>query len=202
MASELYADNPTSRLAAAARLSARHRRNLIHDASDWPANSPGAINAWLLLVTTKPPTWRDPFVEWRELPPVLGDTHEGFLYPDPLGFWAEVRHWATLMVGLPLAETLSVTTLLHGPDLKWAIRLMQPHIVLFLDEPAWHESGMSASHAPHHIPDPHREGQVYEGWWGRTRDENLIVGKAPQHPAMHNLYNRADMDTFLRSRPD
>ena len=100
-----------------------------------------------------------------------------------------------------MSEALSVTTLLHGPRLAWAIELMRPRVVLFLDEPAWQGSGLEVTQSGHHIPDPHREGQVYEGWWGRTADESRIVGKTPQHPAMHNLYSRADMDAFLRAAP-
>ena len=55
MASELYADDPSGRLMAAARLSGRQRKSLINAAADWPNDSPGAVNAWLLLVTTKAP---------------------------------------------------------------------------------------------------------------------------------------------------
>ena len=63
-------------------------------------------------------SWRDPLVLWRERPPTLGEPHEGFFYPDPLGFWAEVRRWAGVLFGLVepdwgLAESLSLTTLLH-----------------------------------------------------------------------------------------
>jgi hypothetical protein len=41
---------------------------------------------------------------------------------------------------------------------------------------------------------------VYEGFWGATAD-GTVVGKAPQHPAMHNLYRAEDMDRFLASAP-
>ncbi len=201
MASELYAADPLVRFAAASRLPARQQRALLSQAGEWPPDSPGALNAWLLLVTTKPPTWRDSLLLWRELPPTLGAAHEGFFYPDPLGFWAEIRHWATTVVGAPMSEALSVTTLLHGQRLDWALRLMRPHVVLFLDEPAWQGAELTAIRATHRVPDPHRPGQVYEGWWGRTEDDALIVGKAPQHPATHRLYGRHDMDAFLRSVP-
>ena len=60
---------------------------------DWPPYSPGSVNAWLLLVTTKPPSWQDDLVRWEEQPLTLGKAHEGFFYPDPLAFWAEVRKW-------------------------------------------------------------------------------------------------------------
>ena len=59
----------------------------------WPPLSPGACNAWLLLVTTKPPQWGDDLVPFPEAPLTLGEPHEGFLYPDPIGFWDEVRRW-------------------------------------------------------------------------------------------------------------
>jgi hypothetical protein len=200
MESELYADEPVARLAAAARLKARERRKVLARVNgEWPADSPGAVNAWLLLVTTKPPSWRDPYVMWRDCPPTLGEPHEGFFYPDPLGFWSELRHWATTAVGVSNPGALSITTVLHGADgVEWALDLMRPRVVLFLDEPAWQASpfgGFSRLDA-WHIPDPHRPGQFYEGWWMRD-GVGRVVGKAPQHPAAHNLYRREDMDGFL-----
>ena len=206
MASELYADDPAGRVAAAARLSPRQRKHLLRDAGDWPAYSPGSINAWLLLVTTKPPTWRDPIVDWIEAGPALGAAHEGFFYPDPLGFWAELRHWASVIVGVGLIDALTVTTVLHGSSLGWALDLMRPKVVLFLDEPASRaapEVRLDLRPSPRNIPDPHRAGQYYEGWWSRAQrgGEELVVGKSPQHPVMHNLYLRADMDAYLVNRP-
>jgi hypothetical protein len=204
MASALYADEPAARLSAAAHLTNRQRKAVTKQAADWPADSPGVLNAWLLLVTTKPPTWRDPYLQWIERPPTLGSPHEGFFYPDPLGFWAEVRHWATTIVDQPMSEALSVTTILHGAShLAWALAVMRPHVVLFLDEPGWQESKLTATHTGYQLRDPFRAGKVYEGWWGTTADGDagtgpFIVGKAPQHPAAHKLYRRVDMDNFLR----
>ena len=175
----------------------------------WPAESPGAVNAWLLLVTTNPPAWRDALMQWRELPPTLGEPHEGFFYPDPLGFWAEVRRWAGVLFGMVepdwgLAESLSLTTLLHTANdpgrLEWARRLMRPRLILFLDEPSWQSADMTLREHPHHIPDPHRAGKVYEGFWASDGD-GVVVGKAPQHPATHRLYRAADMDAFLCRAP-
>lgn len=201
MASALYAADPESRLTAAARVGKRERRGLDKQAAGWPPDSPGALNAWLLMVTTKAPGWRDPYVEWRELPPSLGCPHEGFFYPDPLGFWAEVRHWATTLVGQPMTESVSVTTMLHGGEhLAWALELMRPRVVLFLDEPAWRASAVTVTQRSHTMRDPYRSGQLYEGWWGTTEND-LIIGKAPQHPAAHKLYRRVDMDAFLRASP-
>lgn len=205
MASELYADEPAARLAAAARLRPRElRRALAAASTNWPADSPGAANAWLLLVTTKPPTWRDPYVLWRDQPPTLGAPHEGFFYPDPLGFWAEVRHWTTVLTGLTTSDALSVATLLHGDGLlDWALGLMRPRVVLFLDEAAWQHADLDLETAPEgwHLPDPYRAGQLYEGWWAATAD-GVRIGKAPQHPAAHRLYRRSDIDDFLsRSAP-
>jgi hypothetical protein len=198
MASELYADDPATRLDAATRVHARQRKTLLKRAAGWPPLSPGALNAWLLLVTTKAPVWRDPLVTWSEQPPTLGDAHPGFFYPDPLGFWAEVRRWATVVVNLGMAESLSVTSLLHGASLDWALGVMHPRVVLFLDEPAWQATGWDVDAQTHHIADPYRSGKVYEGWWGQ-REDGLVVGKAPQHPAAHKLYRNADMVEFLRS---
>lgn len=193
----------------ARRLGRLGRRALRRRAEGWPDHSPGALNAWLLLVTTKPPTWRDTLVLWPDDPPTLGEPHHGFFYPDPLGFWAEVRRWATMVVRTrrpewSTSDALAVTTLLHVGDdagrLAWARTLMRPHVVLFLDEPSWLAAGMDVDRHPHHVPDPHRPQQVYEGFWGATAD-GLVVGKAPQHPAMHNLYRGEDMDRFLASAP-
>ncbi|HZN13517.1 MAG TPA: hypothetical protein VFB78_04560 [Acidimicrobiales bacterium] len=197
MANALYADEPSARLAAAVHVSHRHLKAMAKLAAEWPADSPGSLNAWLLLVTTKSPTWRDPYVEWRDIPPTLGSPHEGFFYPDPLGFWAEVRHWSTTIVREQMSEALSVTTVLHGAQhLAWALELMHPRVILFLDEPAADASHLTVTHHPHQIRDPFRAGQMYEGWWGES-DDGAVVGKSPQHPAAHKLYTRTEMDAFL-----
>jgi hypothetical protein len=204
MASELYAEAPSARLTAASRLTARQRRSLAKQAENWPADSPGSLNAWLLMVTTKAPTWRDPYIAWRDVPPTIGAPHEGFFYPDPLGFWAEIRHWATVVTELQMAEALSVTTVLHGAaHLTWALGVMRPHVLLFLDEPAAETAGLAGLAVDRNgyvIRDPYRSGQSYEGWWGRS--DGMIVGKSPQHPAAHKLYRRTEMEAFLqRSAP-
>ena len=175
----------------------------------WPDYSPGVVNAWLLLVTTKPPSWQDNLVPWKERPLTVGEAHENFFYPDPLGFWAEVRTWALQIVRLhqpawSTPEVLAVTMLLHADDeperFRRALELCAPRVVLFLDEPSWEQSGLQVSRTPHYISDPHRPKQVYEGFWGTTA-EGLVVGKSPQHPTTHNLYRREDMSSFLRSAP-
>ena len=120
-----------------------------------------------------------------------------------------MRRWATVLVGLRerqggIAEALSVTTLLHVGDdpsrLTWALDLMQPRVVLFLDGPAWENAGMTVREVPHYVPDPHRPQQVYEGFWAVT-DDGTVIGKSPQHPATHKLYRTEDMDRFLRAAP-
>jgi hypothetical protein len=178
-------------------------------ARGWPENSPGAINAWLLLVTTKPPDWRDTLVNWVDRPPTLGEPNEGFFYPDPLGFWAEVRRWATTLTKLArpefaMPDALSVTTLLHVGDdesrLAWGRELMQPAMIVFLDEPSWLAAAMEVRQHPHYVPDPHRPQQVYEGFWA-TADDGTIVGKSPQHPTTPRLYRAEDMDRYLKAAP-
>ena len=188
----------------------RTRRALAELARDWPAYSPGSLNAWLLLVTTKPPSWRDPLMLWPAAPPTLGEAHEGFFYPDPLGFWTEVRRWVVelLRPGHPTwgaPEALAVTALLHVGDEPERFRrgreLCQPRMIVFLDEPSLERSGVATlRREPHFITDPHRSGQVYEGFWAKDGD-GVVVGKAPQHPATHNLYRASDMSGFLRSAP-
>src|SRR5690606_12660281 len=164
-------------------------------------DSPGARNAFLLFVTTKPPSWRDPLIPWPEAPLSLGEPHPGFLYPDPIGFWVEVRRWA---IGLlrrydphwSTAECLALTALVHvGADpshLALASRTCRPLVTVFLDEPAWQAAAISDDLALEKvaIPDPHREGQSYEGWWARAA-HGTVIGKSPQQPTMHRLY-RAD----------
>lgn len=208
-ADPLFSPRADDRLRAAATVGRRARRALEARAADWPPNSPASINAWLLLVTTKPPTWRDPLLQWDERPPALGQAHQGFFYPDPLGFWAEVRRWSLELFRLRhpefgLTEALALTTLLHLGDepgrLGRAIELSSPHVLLFLDEPSWEASGLQVRQEPHHITDPHRPGQVYQGFWGHTGD-GRVVGKSPQHPTTHNLYRAEDMLEFLRAAP-
>lgn len=206
---DLYSPDPAERRQAARDLGRLARRSLRRKSDSWPEHSPGALNAWLLLVSTKPPTWRDTLVLWPEDPPTLGEPHHGFFYPDPLGFWAEVRRWSIVLLRRRCPEwtssdALAVTTLLHVGDhaerLRWGRTLMRPRVVLFLDEPSWAAAALDVRKQPHHVPDPHRSQQVYEGFWATTAD-GTIVGKAPQHPVMHNLYRAEDMDRFLTALP-
>jgi hypothetical protein len=209
----MYASEPAERLAAARAVRGRAKKKLLARAQSWPPDSPGSCNAWLLFVTTKPPSWRDPLHPWVERPLTLGEPHEGFLYPDPIGFWDEIRRWALELFRLhdatwSTAESLSLTTLVHvGTDagqLGAARELCDPRMIVFLDEPAWQIASQSASidvaTAPFAVPDPHRAGQVYEGWWGTTAS-GLVVGKSPQHPTMHRLYRAEDLTAWLRAAP-
>jgi hypothetical protein len=205
---DLHGRDPAARLAAARALKAKAVAKL--QPAGWPPLSPGAVNAWLLLVTTKPPQWRDPLLAFPEAPLTAGHPHEGFLYPDPVGFWAEVRRWATTVArtrrpGWTVTEALSVSALVHLGDeparLALARAACRPAVVLVLDEPAWRAAGFEPARVePHHVPDPHRTGQVYQGLWG-TLPDGTVVGKAPQHPTMHRLYRASDMDRFLASCP-
>ena len=83
-----------------------------------------------------------------------------------------------------------------------AVEVMEPRLVLFLDEPSWAASRdlLDGEQIPHYITDPHRPKQVYEGFWG-TRSDGVVVGKSPQHPATHNLYRADDILGYLRSAP-
>lgn len=149
-------------------------------------------------------------LSWQDHPLSLGDVNESFFYPDPLGFWTEIRRWALQLFSVrnptwSLGESLSLTTLLHVGDdparFGRAFEALAPRVVLFLDEPSWIASGL---HLPrpvnHYIKDPHRAGQVYEGFWGLL-DDGVAVGKSPQHPTTHNLYQQEDMVAFLRAAP-
>jgi hypothetical protein len=210
----LYDLDPAARLTAARGTSPRETERLKRGGAGWPPFSPGVVNAWLLLVTTKPPGWRDPLLEWPEQPLMVGAVHEGFLYPDPVGFWTEVRSWATTVVRTRVSdwtvtEALGVSALVHlggDPDtavtrLALARATCRPHVLLFLDEPSWAAAALDPVETElHPIPDPHRVGQVYQGLWGRLAD-GTIVGKAPQHPAMHQLYESAGMGHFLAAVP-
>ena len=161
-------------------------------------------------MTSRPPTWEDKFIPWVDEPLTVGEPPHGFYYHDPLGFWREVRRWATVVMAkverdVDPPDAVSVSALLHVADeparLRRALGLMQPRVVLFLDETAWASSGLSVERSrAHHVPDPHRAGQVYEGFWGVGPD-GVAVGKAPQHPAAHRLYRAEDVDFFLRSAP-
>ena len=207
---DLYAADPATRLAAASALKPRAARKLLKRVEPWPEHSPGALNAWLVLVTSKEPSWRDQLLAYPNGPLTLGQPHEGFFYPDPLGFFAEIRRWAALLVRRhqPSWDTpaaLSVTALVHGGDggqhIAHAVDVCRPAILLCLDEPAWNGAAFATvREEAHHVPDPHREGQVYQGLWGRLAD-GTVVGKSPQHPTMHRLYRAADMDRFLAAAP-
>lgn len=205
----LFADEPGARLAAARALTSRARRKAIADVRDWPSESPGSRNAWLLLVTTKPPSWRDPLMAWPEGPLTLGEPHAGFLYPDPVGFWSEVRRWSIELFRRheprwSTAEALALTTLVHvGGEIRHldlATSVCRPRVTVFLDEPAWQAASLDVATVPLAIPDPHRSGQLYEGWWGTTAG-GAVVGKSPQHPTMHRLYRAEDLTDWLRRAP-
>lgn len=206
----LTSADPAVRFAAAGALKPRAVEKLHGRAAGWPSLSPGSVAAWLLLVTTKPPHWRDPLLAYPEQPLTAGHPHEGWFYPDPAGFWVEVRRWVTVVLRTRVpawttTEALSVAALVHLGDDASAValarRATQPHVVLFLDEPAAQASALVPDgFAAHHVPDPHRAGQVYQGWWGRLPD-GTIVGKAPQHPSAHRFYRGPDMDGFLAACP-
>ena len=204
----LFAPDPATRLVAARGVRPRARRKLL-DQVDWPHHSPGARNAWLLFVTTKEPTWRDPLLSWPEGPLTLGEPHPGFLYPDPVGFWAEVRRWSMELLrreepSWSTAECLALTALVHVGDepshLARATETCRPRVVVFLDEPAWDAAGLEVEVVRRAVPDPYRPGQEYEGWWGTCAD-GTVVGKSPQHPTMHRVYRAEDLDGWFRSAP-
>jgi len=210
VADALHAPDPAVRRAAARELNRRGQRNLMRRVEGWPADSPGVANAWLVLVTTKAPQWRDPFLLWTDEPPAFGTPPAGFFYPDPQGFWQEVRRWVTALVrsaepGAGTPDALSVSALFHlGDDpgrTAWAIRALDPAVVVFLDEAAWGAAEMDINATPYAIPDPYRAGVTYDGFWGHT-PAGLVVGKSPQHPAAHQLYRAQDMDGFLRAIPN
>lgn len=206
---DLFSERPAERLTAARSLSRRARRRVLESLPPWPADSPGACNAWLLFVTTKPPGWRDLLIPWPGGPLTLGEPHPGFLYPDPIGFWTEVRRWsiALLRVHEPAwstAECLALTTLVHvgnhAEHLTLATTTCRPRVTVFLDDPAWQQAALDVATAKLAIPDPHRAGQTYEGWWGTTAG-GAVVGKSPQHPTMHRLYRSDDLARWLRAAP-
>ena len=207
---DLRAGDPALRLAAARALRPRDRRKELARVSGWPLDSPGAANAWLLFVTSKAPSWRDALHPWVERPLTLGEPHEGFLYPDPIGFWDEVRRWSAELFrahqpSWSTGESLALTALVHvGADpshLDTAQRTCEPRMIVFLDDPAWRGAGLDdVATTPLAVPDPHRTGQVYEGWWGTT-SSGMVVGKAPQHPTMHRLYAAEDLTRWLRAAP-
>lgn len=186
------------------------RRVLEPAAREWAEKSAGAANAWLVLVGTRAPDWQDPLFDWREEPPTLGTPHPGLFYPDRLGFWTEVRRWITVLVrsAWPDAltqEALSAAAVLHGQEpgaARASIALAQPRVVVALDDAAIDllPATRTGDRDELRIRDPHRPRQEYTGWWAVTAG-GVVVGKAPQHPAAHNFYKRADLDAFLAAAP-
>ncbi|HVF14223.1 MAG TPA: hypothetical protein VM942_06455 [Acidimicrobiales bacterium] len=163
-------------------------------------------------MTNKEPVWRDPMVKWQDHPLTLGAPHQGFFYPDTMGFWAEIRKWAIELFRLrqprwSATEALALTSLLpaagQADRVARALEAFEPGVVLFLDEPSWSASlGLMdlGGLVPHYITDPHRPKQTYEGFWAQ-RSDGMVVGKSPQHPATHNLYRADDILGYLRSAP-
>ncbi|GAC1586718.1 MAG: hypothetical protein NVS3B21_01050 [Acidimicrobiales bacterium] len=207
-AHSLFDPDPLVRLQSARAAGRWAMRSVLRQSAGWPPFSPGAANAWLLLVTAKPPMWRDPMMIWPDEGPTLGRPHPGFFYPDPLGFWTEVRRWVTVLMrinspDISSSDALSLTAVLHTADdpgrVHWATKLCAPGLTLFLDEASRETAAVEAGPILS-IPDPHREGTTYDGWW-TTSEDGQVLGKAPQHPASHRFYRAADMDTFLRAAP-
>ena len=204
----LFDPDPALRVSGARSAGRLAIRSTMRRTAGWPPFSPGAANAWLLMVTAKPPTWRDPMMTWPDEGPALGRPHPGFFYPDPLGFWTEIRRWVAVLVrtavpALSTSDALSVAAVIHaGEDadrVRWAVECCAPRIILFLDEASRETAGVTAG-ATISIPDPHREGTTYDGWWLRSAD-GIIWGKAPQHPASHRFYRAQDMDAYLHATP-
>ena len=46
-----------------------------------------------------------------------------------------------------------------------------------------------------------RDRDEAEEMWEKIKEKFASIGKAPQHPTMHNLYREDDMLAFLRSAP-
>ncbi|HEX9531022.1 MAG TPA: hypothetical protein VF954_07780 [Acidimicrobiales bacterium] len=210
---DLYDPDPWGRLVAARALRERAAQRVARRASPLvPRRSPGAANAWLVMVTSKEPAWEDPLALWVERPMTLGQPHEGLFYPDRLGFWAEVRRWSAVLVGRAdrsrrwdPGDVLSLVAVVHSSSepsvLGPVLELTRPRVVLFLDEPGWRAGGLVVD-APvaFSMPDPYRPALSYNGFWG-IDPTGRVVGKAPQHPASHKLYDARDMDRFLRAVP-
>ncbi|MGH9069544.1 MAG: hypothetical protein ACRD0J_18920 [Acidimicrobiales bacterium] len=212
-ASSVWSPDPSRRLEAASSLPDRRRRRLLARAGGWPdgsAGSAGSANAWLLLVSTKAPTWSDALVSWQDLPPTLGRPHPGLFHPDRLGFWSEVRKWSIELLaprvpGRSAADLLALTAVVAvGDDPRRAAAaraLTRPGMVLGLDEGAAATAGLSPrARSAVAVGDPYRTGQRYQGWWGVEAD-GTVVGKAPQHPAANRLYLTSDLLDFLAAAP-
>jgi hypothetical protein len=206
----LASPDPATRLDALRTLKPAAIDRLRREAPPWPPLSPASVASWALLVTTKPPQWRDPLLAFPEEPLAAGEPHPGWFYPDPIGFWTEVRRWVTTLVrsrvpGWSGSDALAVSGVVHLGDepgrLAAARAWCRPRVVLLLDEPAAHATDLRPERvALHHVPDPHRDGQVYQGWWGVLAD-GTVVGKSPQHPSTHRFYRSEDMDRFLAACP-
>ena len=132
--------------------------------------------------------WRDPLVTWQDRPLSLGTPNQGFYYPDPMGFWAEVRKWAVELFRLRhprwgATEALALTTLLpaasHPDRVARAVDAFEPRLVLFLDEPSWAASRASEapSRSPTTSPTPTGPSRSTRGsgpsgptgWWWASR---------------------------------
>ena len=144
---------------------------------------------------------------WPAEGPTLGEPHAGLFYPDPLGFWSEVRRWAVLLMrcavpGMSTSDALSLLAVVHSdedPDrVRWVTERCRPAVTLFLDEASRELAAVPPGETVS-IPDPHRTDTTYDGWWAAGAAH--VFGKAPQHPASHRFYRGTDMDRFLSEVP-
>ena len=203
MASALYAADPAARLAAACACTrAASARSSMRAAADWPPDSPGALNAWLLLVTTKAPRGATRTSSGATPRPPSARRTRASSTPTRSASGPRSGTGRRRSSAWPITEALSVTTLLHGDGTWMGARARCARVVLFLDEPAWNAAGISGETAltPHADPRS-RSAPARSTRAGGARPVTAIVGKAPQHPAAHKLYRRSDIDGFLRSIP-
>ena len=154
----LYANDPARRLEAARALHGRAPKKALAAHGRLAGRLARLLQRVAALRHHEAPSWRDPLHPWVERPLTIGEPHEGFLYPDPIGFWDEVRRWAVELFRLhqpawSTSESLSLTT----PRARRrrpraarvrAQRLCQPRMIVFLDEPAWQSAAIDVATTP------------------------------------------------------
>ena len=89
-----YSGEPRERVAALADATEEIREALLNRVPEWPVMSPGALNAWLVLIGPSP--GNSPGGAWTYDPrPSIRRAHPGVAeYVDGRGFWNGVREYA------------------------------------------------------------------------------------------------------------
>ena len=206
----LFASDPARRLEAARALRGRARKKVLARTPPWPPDSPGSCNAWLLFVTTKPPSWRDPArTRGRSGRSPSASRTRASSTPTRSGSGTRCGAGPSSCSGSQQPDLEHRREpVAHDPR----ARRLRPRPARGRSEPvpAAHDrvprrAGLAVGGARggHHAvlrARPPPAGRCTRAGGARP-PTGAVVGKSPQHPTMHRLYRAEDLTAWLRAAP-